>query len=221
MNARLLPLCLILAPAMAAAQRGPDGYHCTAETFTNIGAIHGVGYGEVQLSADPQHRPTGTSYSYRIRDRVTGHGRMIATWQLPDGKFEAPAIASIWLPFHRELPQMPATIDISLDEGPPRSIPITDPGTIQVGSRGLANGLDLLGKTGTAPELRGRRSVGFTVKAADGSVLFQDLFLLPPWKKVPGAVASGLRRARADLGKKKCGAFYRVGIRPTAAGLRP
>ena len=206
---------------MAAAQGVPDGYHCTTETFTNIGAIHGIGYGEVRLAADPQHRPTGAFYSYQVKDRVTGFGRMSATWLLPNGKFDAPAIESIWLPFHRELAQMPASVEVSLDGGAPVSLPITDPATIQVGSHGLANGVTLLGKAGTAPELLGRRSFGFTMKAADGTVLFQDMFLLPPWKKVPGAVASGLRRARSDLSKKKCGGFYRVGRQPTAAGLKP
>ena len=222
MKAKLLPLlCLLTAPGPAAAQGAPDGYHCTAELFTNIGAIYGVGYGEVQLSADPQYRATGASYSYRIKDPVTGLGRMSATWQLPGGKFAAPAIDSIWLPFHRELPKMPASVEVSLDEGPPVSIAITDPANIQVGDHGLANGVTLLARDGTAPELRGRRSFGFTMKAADGTVLFQDLFLLPPWKKVPGAVASGLRRARSDLAKKKCDGFYRVGQRRTAAGLKP
>jgi hypothetical protein len=216
----LLALALLTA-APVSAQEGPDGYSCTAEAFSNIGAIHGVGVGEVQLSANPAYRATGSSFTYKIRDRVTGWGRMSARWKLAEGKFDGAAIGSIWLPFHRELAQMPAVVEVRLDDGPPSSIPITDLSTIQVGSDGRANGVTLLGKGGVAPELRGHRSFGYTVKAADGAVLFEDLFLLPEWKKVPGRVKSALSRARSDLARKRCSPFYIIGRQPTAAGPKP
>jgi hypothetical protein len=221
MNLRLFFALCLLAAAPAPAQGGPDGYSCTVEAFSNIGAIDGIGVGEMSLSADRAYRAAGSSFTYNVRDRTTGLGRMTATWRLVDGKLDGAAIESIWLPFHRELGQMPAAIEVKLDEGPPVTVAITDPSTIQVGSRGGANGVTLLGKAGAAPELRGHRSFGYAAKAADGTILSQDIFLLPDWEKVPGQLNSALRRVRSDLAKRNCGAFYVVGRQPTAAGLKP
>ena len=62
-----------------------------------------------------------------------------------------------------------------------------------------------------APELRGRRSFGYQVKAEDGTDLFLDFLLMPEWKKVPGRIGSALGRARSMLRKKKCDPFYIIG----------
>ena len=72
-----------------------------------------------------------------------------------------------------------------------------------------ANGLRL--PAAAAPELRGRRTFAYKVKAGDGTDLATDLFLMPDWKKVPGRVRSALGRARSMLRKKKCNPFYIVG----------
>ena len=203
----------VCAPARAAGS--PDGYSCFVEAFTNIGAMHGVGVGEVRLEADPQHRATAASFTYHVRDRSpfggTGYGRMSATWELVGGRAEAMSpIRSVWLPFHRGLPSRPATVALSLDEGPPESIAIAD-SWLQKDSTGRANGLRLPANEGAAPELRGRRSFGYRVKAEDGSDLFSDFFLMPDWKKIRGPIAAALGRARSMLNKKKCGPFYRIG----------
>lgn len=198
-------------PAHAAGP--PDGYSCFVEAFTNIGGLHGVGVGEVRLQADPQYRETRASFTYHVRDRApfggTGFGRMSATWDLAGGRAGPLSPGpSVWLPFHHGLPSNPSTVAISLDEGPPRSIAVAD-SWLQKDSAGKANGLRL--PATAAPELRGRRSFGYRVKAEDGTDLFSDFFLMPDWRKVPGRIGSALGRARSMLRKKKCDPSYLVG----------
>lgn len=204
-------LWAIAAPAHAAG--APDGYSCTAQAFTNIGGLHGVGVGEVRLEADPQYRATRASFTYDVRDRSPvggmGYGRMSAAWDLTNGHADAlSSIRSLWLPFHRGLPSPPASVAISLDEGAPVSIAILE-SWLQKDSAGRANGLRL--PAAAAPELRGRRSFGYRVKAEDGTELVSDFFLMPDWKKVPGRIGSALKRARSMLRRKKCGSTFILG----------
>jgi hypothetical protein len=217
----MLAAALLAAATGAAAQEGPDGYSCSARAFSNIGAIHGVGEGSVTVSAGPDYGETGASFTYAVRDRVSGFGRFGATWQLPGGRFEAATLQSIWLPFHRELAQMPAAIAIRLDGGEPATTAIADPARIQVGTQGRANGLTLLARDGMAPELRGRVSFGYEVKAADGTILFQDMVLMPDWRGAPGRIRAALREARGRLRRRDCNPFFRIGRQPTAADPRP
>jgi hypothetical protein len=204
-------LWAVAAPAQAAG--APDGYSCSEEAFTNIGGLHGVGVGEVRQDADLKYRATKASFTYAVRDRGPfggmGYGRMSATWDLAGGRANALApIRSVWLPFHRGLPSRPASVAISLDEGPPVSFAIDD-SWLQKDSDGRANGLRL--PAAAAPELRGRRSFGYQVKAEDGTDLFSDFLLMPEWKKVPGRIGLALGRARSMLRKKKCDPFYIIG----------
>lgn len=219
MDKRAFPFVVIAPLLMGAAQpaRSPDGYHCSVETFTNIAAIHGVGVGEVTLSADPEFRPTGVTYSYSVRDRMSGYGRMVATWALGVQGGPIGPISSVWLPFHFGLAQPPATVWVSLDEAPPVATAISDPSWLQLDTHGRANGLRLSARAGAAPELHGRRSFGYQVKSADGATLVSDFFLMPNWKKVPGAIRSALGRAKSLLRKKKCDPFFRIG-RPATGG---
>jgi hypothetical protein len=216
----LLAVTLLAASTGVAAQRGPDGYSCTAQAFSNVGALHGVGEGSVTVSADPNYSETGSSLSYSVTDRVSGFGRFGATWRLPAGDIEDATLQSIWLPFPRELPQMPASIAVRLDGGEPATMAIADPARIQVGRQGGANGLTLLARDGMAPELRGRRSFGYEVKAADGTILFHDMILMPDWRRVSGPVRAALREARRQLRRRNCNPFFRVGHQPTAADTR-
>lgn len=212
MHPKAIPFAAILAavPVPAYAVQGPDGYHCTVEAFTNIGAIHGRGVGEVSLRADPQYRATAATFTYDVRDTQSGYGRMSATWDLGGARADGMSpIRSLWLPFHRGLPASPTSVSVTLDEGRAESIAIADQAWLQKESSGRANGLRL--PAAAAPELRGRRTFAYKVKAGDGTDLATDLFLMPNWKKVPGRVRSALGRARSMLRKKKCNPFYIVG----------
>ena len=214
-RALLVAALLWAAGAPAPAAGPPDGYACLAEAFTNIGGLHGVGIGEVRLEADPSHRETRASFTYDVRDRApfggTGYGRMSATWDLAGGRAgPLSPVRSVWLPFHRGLKSRPASVAISLDEGPPTSIAIAD-SWLQKDSDGRADGLRLSARDGAAPELRGHRSFGYRVRAEDGTELFSDFFLMPDWKKVPGRIASARGRAKSMLRKRKCGPSYIVG----------
>ena len=191
----------------------PDGYSCSVDAFTNIGGLHGVGVGEVILRSDPQYRPTAADFAYHVRDRDpfggAGYSRISATWSLAGGRADGLSRAqSIWLPFRRGLVSPPATIAVSLDEGPDVAIPILN-SWLRKDARGSVYGLRIPPEA--APELRGRRSFGYKVKAEDGTELLSDLLLMPDWKRVPGRIGSALGRARSMLRKKKCGPFIMIG----------
>src|SRR4051812_23161449 len=180
MKARLLVVLLLSCGAAASAQRPPDGYMCTAETLFGIGGMDAEGVGEVRLTTDAEYRETGAQFSYQVRDRVMGRGRMVATWALADSRSGPFApIESVWVPFWTPLAATPAAVEISLDEGAPIVMPIANRSWLQIDRDGGVSGLRLLSKAGVAPELRGHRSFGYKVKSAAGEVLAGELFLLP------------------------------------------
>jgi hypothetical protein len=198
-------LWAVAAPAAAA----PDGYACSSDAFTNIGGLHGVGIGEVTLRADPQFRSTGAEFIYRVRDRSpsgAGYSRISATWNVAGGRAGGLSTTqAIWLPFRGGLVSPPASIAISLDEGPSLSIPIAD-SWLQKDALGSLLALRIPPEA--APQLRGHRSFGYKVRAEDGTDLRSDLLLMPDWKKVPRQIDAALEHARSMLPEKtKCGSF--------------
>jgi len=190
------------------AQRGPDGYVCSAETIFGIGGMDAEGVGEIMVRTDPDYRETGARFSYKVRERLFGRGRMDATWALPDAKSGAMGpIESLWLPFWTHLLDLPSVIEVSLDGAPPTSTPIADKTWLQIDRDGTVSGLRLSAKAGAAPELRGHRSFAYRVKSAGGLVMAGETFLLPDWKEASRRISWGLKEARAKLRTKRCGRF--------------
>jgi hypothetical protein len=202
----------MLWAAAAPAAAVPDGYACSAEAFTNIGGLDGVGAGEVILRADAQYRATGGQFTYRVRQRdafgALGYSRIQATWNLAGGRAEGLSKGqAIWLPLRRGVVSTPASIDISLDEGPPISIPILDS---WLDRDAFGSALALRIPPAAAPELRGRRSFGYELMTKNGRMLSSDLLLMPEWKKLRLHIRSGLGRAGSQLRQKKCDSLYSI-----------
>lgn len=204
-------LWVVAAPAPAA--EAPDGYTCSAEAFTNIGGLDGIGVGEVTLRTDPAYRITGGVFTYQVSERDplggAGYYRIRATWNLAGGRAEGLSTGqAIRLPVGRMVVSTPATIAISLDEGPPVSIPILDS---WLDKDAFGSVLALRIPPAAAPELRGRRSFGYKLKAGSGRELAADVLLMPDWKKLPGHIRSALGRAGSRLQDKKCDSFIILG----------
>lgn len=146
MKSRVLLVALVAACGVdgAIAQAPPDGYHCTVAAFSILGGLDAVGIGEVTLRADAAYNPTGASFEYLVRDRVSHLLRMSATWNMVDGLQDGLGpIQSLRFPFHFGLAATPGSISFSLDGA------AAAPGATQLSAtRGLE----------TAPDGRFRRS---------------------------------------------------------------
>lgn len=201
------------ATAPAPAAEAPDGYTCSAEAFTIIDGLHGVGVGEVTLRADPQYRITGGQFTYQVSERDplggAGYNRIRAIWNLAGGRADGLSTDQvIRLPVGPMVVSTPATIAISLDEGPPVSLPILDS---WLDKDAFGSVLAVRIPPAAAPELRGRRSFGYKLKGRHGTELSSDVLLMPDWKKLPGHIRSALGRAGSRLQEKKCDSFIILG----------
>ena len=216
-------LLAAVIPDPAHAQGTPDGYSCSATAFSGIIAgIYGVGVGKVTLETDAAYRPTTGVFTYQVSDRVTGSGRMTATWALPgDGRGELGEFRSLFLPLGRSFPVGSASITLFLDESASQTVALT-PGRLQIGSDGMFNGVRLWRNDVAAlPDPVGSRVLRYSVTDGNGAELASDMFLLPDWSEVRRPIRSATGKARSLLRKKDCDPFHVVEearpIPPTAA----
>jgi hypothetical protein len=195
----------------AAGQQGPDGYSCTATAFGNLGGIDADAAGEVQLLADAAYAPTALRFTYFVRDRRTGWGRMAATWTLTESAPDSfGPIESLRIPFLRgSPPDEPAMITFSLDGTAAATVSAAN--RIERAADGHIRAIEMRARDGSVPELRGHRLFGYVLANAGGVRVAADDFLLPDWRRQRGAIRSAIREVRALLRARRCDPTYVVG----------
>ena len=190
---------LATAP-LATARTVSEGYTCSAAAFSMIGGWGGIGEVEASMFADADYQPVSTTLKYTVRDRVTGFGKLEASWPVTaDGAFLPTVPGYVRIPIRASVPN-DFSVTVTLDDAP--GVTHRFRRTLQYVTDLDATGFAARVQAAPAviseadhpwlPDLHVHRTLSVNIQH-DGAPTIGDTFLLPNWQDARKQVSNAFR----------------------------
>jgi hypothetical protein len=199
---------LFAAPATAQID---EGFTCSAPAFATIGGLDMIGEGRMSMFVDKDYRPVSTTFRYQVRDRITGMGKLEASWAAAGGAPDFAVVPSnLRIPVRARVPDS-FTITVSFDTAPVATHRFERTGGIvkDLDATGFAArgepipAIVSAGEHSWLPAWQGRRLLSYDLRAAGASAI-SDTFLLPDFKAFRRQIARATRSMNELRRKRSC-----------------